>query len=365
MKNPDKLLSDLKYLLALAMERHDADSIPDDLSFGDWPEWDSLTHVSFLIGINGRFGVMPTPEEIPYTTSLSKLVMFLRTCFNEERNLSITKQRTCEWGDIFNKLSQDIKVGDNSCIYVHSRMSSLMNNEIGGMDKLVSILQGKDAGRTLVFPAFPFTSKSYSHYINNRAQFSVKNSIVLTGLLPEYVLKSERPVYRSAHPLLSDMAVGPKAEWVISAAHLAPDPFHRDSSYMRLINDDALMIGIGLDINTNAFIHYVDDHYRERYPFDIYMPEPLEFKIEHVDGRLETRSYLAYSPDMTRRIKPRNLRPYFSSAPEIVREVSYKGISFFVIRIRPFLERCMEIAENALRNAQIPPWFVNVDEKGS
>ncbi|OGV65332.1 MAG: hypothetical protein A2283_05985 [Lentisphaerae bacterium RIFOXYA12_FULL_48_11] len=354
------ILSEVKKLLAAAMNRPDIDSIPDGLCMGDWPEWDSMAHVALLVGIQERYGFMPAPEEIPETISLPRLVTFLEGKLGGYSKSKADISSQDGWNTVFDNLFGGDDMPPDICIYIHSRTAPLIGAGFGGLDRLIDLLRGKDGTRTLVFPAFPFSSRSYKGYIASRPPFKVKSTSAFTGLLPELVRAGSRDLYRSAHPLLSEMAVGPKAKWIVSEAHTASDPFHPLSTYRRLMEDDAIMVGLGLDMNTNAIIHYVDDHFKDRYPFPVYLPEPLDFDIEFEDGHVETRSYLAYSPDMVRRIKPRNLRPYFSATPEIVREISCNGVSFFRLRIKPFLEKCTALAESALNIGELPPWFVNV-----
>lgn len=352
------IIKGLKSLMADTFGFAGTESISDSASMSTLSEWDSLAHVELLVGIKNKYGIEISPNEIGFTLTVPDLVAFIRSKLDGNktfRQVSIAAGLSCD--ALVSKLFayDDLRLGDT--IYIHSSAKKLISVCSESLFEVYRLLKGDERSqRTIVFPAFAFTGESYSRYIEKTPRFSVKDTSVMTGLFPE-VMRAEQNVYRSYHPLLSEYAIGPNAMWITKDAHIDPHPFHEKSTYSRLIALDAAMIGLGVDINTNAIIHMVDDKFRFQYPFDIYLNKPLRFEIELPDSTVIEKEFIAYSPDVLKKIKPRKLRPYFKDSPHIVNEFEINGIWFYMLRIKPFLEKCMDIAGDCLKSGKLPPWY--------
>lgn len=349
----------IKRLMIDEFDLASVEDIPDDAKLGSIRQWDSLAHVSLLMKLQDTFGIEFVPEEIAATLSLHDLVttVIMKRGGRIKPVVSRSAVSTNAWEKLFSRLWMEDRLREDDTIYIHSRAQAVLEVIKGSLSDAIEFLKSAGGGnRTLVFPAFPFTSGTYNAYITARPRFSVATTPAVTGLLPEMILK-EANVRRSAHPILSECAVGPKAEWITCDAHLDPHPFHTDSTYARLLESDAAMIGLGVDINTNAIIHMVDEMFRGSYPFELFSRDPLKFEIELSDGKIIKKDFFAYSPDMVRRIKPRNLRPFFADHPQILKEIEIEGVWFYRLRMGPFLAKCAEIARRYLAEGNLPPWF--------
>lgn len=355
--NETDIKNKLKSLMANVFEITDPEDIPDNSSMKTMAKWDSIAHVDLLLGIETTFKIKTLPDEIGFTLSFPDIVKFVLSKI-DDKVVGVhqpSNEAALSWEELFSGLWAHDQVRDNDTLYIHSRTEDVFSVCGGSLTDAYRILRGE--GRTLVFPSFAFTGSSYSKYVEERPRFSVKDTSALTGLMPELV-RAEQGVYRSAHPLLSECAIGPKAKWIIQDAHTNPLPFHADSTYARLMELDAAMIGLGVNINTNAIIHMVDDKFRSEYPFDIYMKEPLCFEIELADSRVVKRDFVAYAPDVLKKIKPIKLRPYFKDSPHILNEFEIYGVWFYMLRVRPFIERCTIIAADCLKKGELPPWYL-------
>jgi acyl carrier protein len=358
----EDIACDIKQLMIDEFEMDTIEEIPEDAKMGSIRQWDSLAHVNLLVALQDKYSIEFSPEEIAETLSLASLIktIYRKLGIDSGEQTAVFGFVSGVWEKLFFDLWQEDELHKDDVIYIHSRVQSVLEVFKGNIADAVDYLRfGGGGNRTLIFPAFPFSSRTYTDYIKARARFSVTATPAATGLLPEMMLK-EPSVRRSAHPILSECAVGPQAGWITKDAHLDKHPFHSASTYIRMQKADAAMIGLGVDINTNAIIHMVDDKLKTQYhyPFDLYIPEPLEFEIELADHSIIRRSYLAYSPDMVKRIKPRNIRPYFADYTNIYKEIETNGVWFYRIRIKPFLARCEEIARQCLSEGKLPPWFL-------
>ena len=353
----DELALGLRHLLAEALDLDGPERLPPAPSMPELVEWDSVAHVAMLQAVESAYGISIAPEEIERTLSLADLEQLI----TDRRTGQSTVQTSTlapALVEVWERLWRDTTLADDGLIYIHSRSGPLLRAVGGGLSALLDRLCGPAKQRTLVFPAFPFSSRDYVEYLRNRPAFSVRATAPRTGLLPARIMGMPG-VQRSAHPLLSDLALGPGAEALVADVHLAAHPFHSGSVPARLRASHAHVLGLGVDIATNAFIHWVDDQFRDRLPFPLYLPEPIEFEIEHADGRRERRAYLAYDPAMTRRIKPRALRPFFADRPDILIETELDGIPFYRLALAPFLDRCTEIARAHLDAGKLPPWYLD------
>ncbi|GEM_PF-3407139 len=345
------LLPELKVLVAQVLGLADPDLVGNDAGFGTTPGWDSFAHLMMITAVEDAYGLRTGVNEIDRTLTLIDLASFLAGEVAEvETVLDMTKGPLAA-------LWRDDPLRDRDVIYVHARWHSrwqAARGEVGSLAGLLHWLRGPDGGRTVVVPAFPFTGRDYASVLTQRRPFSVIATPARTGLFAEMVRTTPEAV-RSAHPLLSECALGPQAAWIVADAHRHPHPFHDGSTYARLLAADAAMVGLGVDIATNALIHLVDDRLGEHYPFPLY-DAPAAFDVTFADGQTHPVTVLPYSPGITRRIRPRALRPFLAERPEILTELSVAGLPFYRLRLRPFIDLCTDIGSRALDAGRLPPW---------
>ena len=343
----------LRQIAAEAFELTDASQLADGARMEDVPEWDSFAHIRLLTSVQSYFDVSIGPGDIDRTLSLTDLESLLSETTGGPAPARKKRQRTVFFDKVFAQLWRDDPLREDDIIYIHSRSEALLKASTDALAICLEALSG--AERTLIFPAFPFSGRTYASYLNERPLFKVGATPALTGLFPELV-RQQKGTIRSAHPLLSECAIGPRAAWLMADSHRDPMPFHAASTYARMVEGDAAMVGLGVDIATNALIHMVDYKVREQLGFPIFCEDPVNFTIEHADGRREECSFLAYAPEMTKQIKPRAVRSFLSNRPECLFEIEADGIPFYRLRLRPFLELCQAEAERALATGKSPPW---------
>ena len=350
---------EIRTLLAKILDLAEPESIPINASMDSVPEWDSLAHVALIVSIERKYGIKIMHDELAFSLSLPDLTQLISNKLQGKKSSSriFSKKSLMSPAELFSTLWAGDSLRDDEVIYVHSSMEGLINVCGSNIADISDLLKGgRNGKRTLVFPAFAFTGRTYENYVKEHPLFDVSVTPALTGLLPE-LLRKESGVFRSAHPFLSEYAIGPKAEWITKDAHQGIHPFHESSTYARLLDSDAVMVGLGVDMNTNAIIHMVDDKFRHLYPFDIYLKEPVRVRIRLADGSEVSKKYIAYSPETLKKIKPRRLRPHFNSFPWILKEMELGGVWFYRLRIRPFIEKCTEIAAESLNKGKLPPWY--------
>lgn len=343
--NGDQIRAALQSLLTAALDLPDGEAVPEDAAFGETPGWDSFSHIVLLELVAKTFAVVIGPETLDRTLSLNDLADLVAQspAIAPEAPAADWLSPLCPGG-----------LGPDDVLYVHSRWQGLAPLT-SGLAGLLALLRGGDDGRTVMVPAFPFSSRTYLQFLDGRPAFDVVRTPPVTGLLPALLWRHPEAV-RSAHPVLSECAIGPRAHWLVEAAHTHPHPFHPDSTYARLRQCDGLMIGLGVDMGTNAIIHWADDVLAAHYPFPLYEPALLDFAVTFADGGQGRVAVQAYHRLLPRRIKPRNLRPWLAERPDIYAEAVIGGMPFYGLRVRPFLDLCLELGRQALANDRLPPW---------
>ena len=341
----------IRALVADALELSDPELLDDDAGFGRMPEWDSLGHIRVMHALTEAFGTTIDAEAIERTLTLSKIETFIgeQTTGSVMSSSGKDAEKALSWlwrGDVLR--SDDL-------VYIHSRAQGLPAS-LGSLMGILAWLRGRDRERTVIVPTFPFAGGEYADYLARRPRFSVRSTPARTGLLPE-IARSLPGAVRSAHPLLSECALGERADSLMSSTHCNPHPFHPTSTYTQMIEANAVMLGLGVDIGVNALIHWVDDRLKERYDFAIFEPEPVDFEVEFADGAIGSVTVLPYSPAMTKRIKPRMIRPIFAERADALVEGKLDGVPFYRLRLRPFLEACLAAGKAALDDGRLPPWY--------
>ena len=148
-----------------------------------------------------------------------------------------------------NSLLRELGLGEADTVMVHSSLFSLGKLEDsahGFLDEILKII-GPDG--TLVVPTFTFS------YRRNEIFDVIKTPADWTiGLLAELVRNDKRSI-RSADPLFSMAAIGPKAAALMDRG--SKSCFGNGSIYGKLFDENALFLGIGLTYSTGltGFLH--------------------------------------------------------------------------------------------------------------
>lgn len=342
--NTAQTISMLHSLLVAALDLPADEPVADDAAFGVTPGWDSFSHIVLMDSIAQVFGVTIGPDQIDDSLDMAGLTRLLS---GQAGQAGLRPAAA--------RLLADLCPGGlraDDVVYVHSRWQGA-GKVLGGLTSVVGELMAQ--GRTVVVPAFPFSSRSYAAMLDAKPAFSVTQTPPATGVLAAALWRHPEAC-RSAHPLLSDCALGPLAPWLTADAHTDPAPFHPASVLARLVEKDGLMLGLGVDIATNAIIHWADDVLAASYPFPLYEPAFYQAVVGFADGRSQDVAVKAYHRDLPRRMRPRNLRPFLAEHPDICREMAVDEVPFYALRARPFVQLCVEVGRQALEQGRLPPW---------
>lgn len=137
-------------------------------------------------------------------------------------------------------------------VLIHSSMKSLGEVE-GGADTVLDAFTSYMKDGLLVLPTHTWS------YINaENPRFDVQQSKVCVGILPE--LFRQRPgVVRSWHPTHSVAALGRDAAEFTRDDHHFDTPCARGSAWGKLLDRQATILLVGVDLKRNTFIHGIEE----------------------------------------------------------------------------------------------------------
>ena len=157
----------------------------------------------------------------------------------------------------------ELQLPRSGVLYVQSSTDWLGKAGFSASETLAALVEWTKAG-TLVMPVYPFRT-THLEYLTSRPHFDLRKTPAAIGLIPE-VFRRTAGVHRSLDPDFSIAALGHDSADVVRTAAADEDPFGVGSVYARLIERGAMMVGLGVSLNTNSFIHVIDSRLSSSYP---------------------------------------------------------------------------------------------------
>ena len=211
---------------------------------------------------------------------------------------------------------------------------------------------------TLAMPSFPRRRK-IDEYMATFPVFDVRHTPTQAGLVAE-VFRRMPGTVRSLHPWASVAARGPLAQWLVSDHHRDVNPFAPSSPFVRMLEKDVLVLGLGVSLNTLSFIHVLDHELRDRLPFPLYAASPARGSVIDHRGQTHTVDTLTLRSEIIDNIKPSAAIAELGTPPALIHLGRAGAAQIFGLRVRPFLEKCRELAEAALALGDVPCWHRHI-----
>ncbi|GIP51252.1 AAC(3) family N-acetyltransferase [Paenibacillus vini] len=150
------------------------------------------------------------------------------------------------------KQLEDAGIRRQGTLLMHSSMKKIGEVD-GGADTVLDALSEYMKDGLLVLP-----THTWSTINADNPKFYVETSEVCVGILPELFRK--RPgVIRSLHPTHSVAALGKDAAEFTTGDERWDTPCHRQSAWGRLLDRQATIILVGVDLRRNTFIHGIEE----------------------------------------------------------------------------------------------------------
>lgn len=168
-----------------------------------------------------------------------------------------------------------LHINPKGTLLVHSSMKSIGDVE-GGAQTVLDALCEYMAEGLLVFP-----THTWSYINETNPRFYVKDSECCIGILPE-LFRKRKEVVRSLHPTHSVAALGKDAKSFIADNELWDTPCARQSPWGKLLDRQAEIMLIGVDLRRNTFIHGIEEWVDIP---DRLTPQPEQLYVVLPDGK--------------------------------------------------------------------------------
>ena len=237
----------------------------------------------------------------------------------KKRRRELARQK--EQGSILNQ--QDLEdglrkmgIGQGDTLMVHCRLSSLGYVE-GGPEVLYQALRSAlGPNGHLLMPSSP-VRKLQLDFARQQRAVDLREIPSAMGALSEHMRKCPG-VLRSTHPTEAVLAVGPKAEWLVSGHSSAAAPYAADSPFRRMMefSGKILYLGVTLD-NAGTHLHTLEDEVA--FPFPVYTQEQFAFCVTDQKGITNEMKTRVHDPEWSRRRKCDELIPLFEEKGVLTR----------------------------------------------
>lgn len=145
-----------------------------------------------------------------------------------------------------------MNIDSEGTIIIHSSMKSIGEIE-GQADTVLDAFSEFMKDGLLVFP-----THTWAHINEEQPKFYVEETPTNIGILTELFRK--RPdVIRSLHPTHSVAALGDGAEEFVAGDEQFNTPIARGSSWGKLLDREAKILLVGVDLTRNTFIHGIEE----------------------------------------------------------------------------------------------------------
>lgn len=258
----------------------------------------------------------------------------------------------------FPELLDSLSVPRGGTLYVQSSTDWMAKAGFEVPQTLETLREWVEPSGTLVMPSYPFRV-THLEYLSSRPRYDVRRTPAMIGLIPELFRRSDR-VERSLDPDFAIAAEGASAPHIVDTDLRDPDPFGRVSVYERLIADGATLVGLGVSVNTNSFIHVIDSRMDGAYPRS---PYGATFDVDVIDRGGVERSVRrrALVPEFQRLTKPSAVAAAMGEGAAAFRSRTVNGAVFFRWDLRLWSRWCDDHARAAIAAGRWPCWLSLLD----
>ena len=247
---------------------------------------------------------------------------------------------------------QRLGVPSGGILYVQSSMDWLGRMGLAPAEAMEA-LRTHTADGTLVMPAYP-ARRTHREYLLGRPSYDVRRTPVAVGLLPELLRRTPGAI-RSLEPDYPVAAVGPDAAFV-AGGRPDEDPFGPHSPYRRMLDAGGTMIGLGVSLNTNSFVHVFDSALEPLYPFRVYEQQRISLMVTTEAGDVIEVPRRVLRPEFQLFTRPSAIAAMIDDAAAFA-AITLTSVQFFRWDLRLLEDWAVEHARTRLAVGQRPCWL--------
>ncbi len=212
----------------------------------------------------------------------------------------------------------------------------------------------------LVMPAYPCLT-THREYLSGQPIYDVRRTPAATGLVAEVFRRSDE-VRRSLDPDFCIAACGRDAEELVETHLEDQDPFGRASTYERLIARSATLLGLGVSLNTNSFIHVIDSRLQASYRVHPYGASFDTTVIDYSDRALTVRRR-SLAPAFQQLTRPSEVVAALDRDPATFCSANIGSAVFFRWDLQRWARWCQAHGEDMVGQGRLPCWLVQVERE--
>lgn len=256
----------------------------------------------------------------------------------------------------FRALLESLDVPRGGVLYVQSSMDWITRAGFSASEVLTGLRDWVTVDGTLVMPSYPCRT-THAEYLASTPTFDVRRTPAGIGLIPEVFRRSPR-ARRSLDPDFSVAAEGPHAD-AITSQPLEEDPFGRSSVYETMIALSGSLLGLGVSLNTNSFIHVIDSRHGAGYPMSPYLGTSATTVIDYAQvSRVVARR--AVAPPFQQLTKPSAVAVAIGQSRHVLTSTSIQGVLFFRWNLAPWSAWCDAHATSSIAQNRWPCWLTQL-----
>lgn len=225
-------------------------------------------------------------------------------------------------------------------IFIHSSLDFL-NIDFSAYILLNTLLDLVGPEGTLIFPSWHFNYRA-EEYLKKDLVFDIKRSPTVMGLLPELARRHPTAI-RSIHPTTSIVAIGKYAKEITDEHEKSIYPCGEMSPYYKMMQYDALIVGLGVKSHFLSFVHCPEDILKNQFPIKTRTDEVFQGKVKLIDGSIKTVDTLAAHSNIQKRDIPAFIKKNIPGS--IFSGFQISGNSFYKANSRLLFNKIIELAQ--------------------
>ena len=253
------------------------------------------------------------------------------------------------------ELLDALAVPSEGILYVHSSVDWIRRGGFDPATSLDTLRRRAGAAGTVVMPAYPCRT-THVEYLSGAPVYDVRRTPTAAGLIAEAFRRTPGAV-RSLDPDFCVAAIGGEAADIATPLAADPDPFGSDSPYQRMLDRGTTLVGLGVSLNTNSFIHLLDSRLQAQYDRPVYSADLFPASVVDEGGRCSTVSRRALSPQFQTRIAPSALVDEIGGDAETFTSFTAGGAVFFRWDLSRWYAASLAHAQARLATGQRPCWL--------
>jgi aminoglycoside N3'-acetyltransferase len=240
-------------------------------------------------------------------------------------------------------------------LYVQASADWIQRAGFGAAETLAALREWTGDQGTLVMPSYPFNS-THQAYLESHPVYDVRRTPAAIGLLPEMFRRTTGAI-RSLDPDFCVTCCGRDADAIAGAGPAAPDPFGTDSSYQRMIDRHATLVGLGVSLNTNSFIHVIDSRAQAGYPSPVYDDRVFAMTVIDANGTSREVARKALRPQFQQDTAPSAINNEMKPSERAFTTFEVNGARFFRWDLDEWSTWCLDHASARAAAGAWPCWL--------